>query len=321
MKFVLVGAVLLIGLAFGAAKFYLYYKVSDGMDSAVLAMEPYAEIEYGGISSTITGELTIDDVRVKMKAYHDGFVIGRLGIDTPNFLTLLNLSNFAAGTPSTSSETPEYFGFIAEDIQILATADYYKDFYEASIKKLAPPDIRQRGVQCVGKYGYSPKALKALGYDELLVSVSIGLRQAENNYSAEMKFNVVDMANLEMSVRMAGNLMTGVASGPYYKPKMSDLLIKITDQSLNERVEKYCTKLGLTPAQILAAHLNALRYRGKLHGIEFDEYVIDPYKEFLAGKPTLIVTAKPREPLDLARIKRYKPIDVPALLNLEAAAQ
>ena len=321
MKSILIGAILLIGLAFGAAKFYLYYKVSDGMDSAVLAMEPYAEIEYGGISSTITGELTIDDIRVKMKAYRDGFIIGRLGIDTPNFLTLLNLSNFAAGTPSTNSETPEYFGFIAEDIRILASADYYKDFYEASIKKLAPPDIRQRGVHCVGKYGYSPKALKALGYDEMLVSVSIGLRQAKNNYSAEMKFDVVDMASLEMSVQMAGDMMTGVASGPYYNPKMSNLHVRITDQSLNERVEKYCTKLGLTPAQILAAHLNALQYRGKLHGIEFDEYVIDPYKEFLAGKSTLIVTAKPREPLDLARIKRYKPVDVPALLNLEATAQ
>lgn len=318
---ILVGIVLLIGLAFGAAKFYLYYKVSDGMDSAVQAMAPYAEIEYGGISSTITGELTVNDVKVTVNGYRDGFVIGRMGIDTPSFLTLLTLSDFAAGTPSANSEPSGYFGFIAEDIQILAAADYYKDFYETSIEKLAPSDIRQRGVQCVGKYGYSPKTLKALGYDEMLISVTVGLRQTENNHVTKLNFSVADMLDLEMSVQMAGNLMAGIASGPYYKPKLSDLSIKITDQSLNERVEKYCTKLGLTPAQILAAHLNALQYYGKLHGIEFDEYVTDPYKEYLAGKPTLIVTAKPREPLDLARIKKYKPIDVPALLNLEASAQ
>ncbi len=321
MKFILIGTVLLVGVVFAAGKFYLYYKVSDGVDSAVLAMSPYAEIEYGGISSTITGELTVDDVKVKIKGYRDGFSIGRLGIDTPSFLTLLSLSDLAAGTPSASSGAPEYFGFIAEDMRIQTTADYYTDLYEASIKKLAPTDIRQRGVQCVGKYGYSPKALKALGYDEIIVSMTVGLRQGESNFITEMNIDAVDMLNLDMNMQIAGNLMSGVASGPYYRPKMSDLTLKITDQSLNARVEKYCTKLGLTPAQILAARLNALQYRGKLNGIEFDEYVIDPYKEYLAGKSTLIVTAKPREPLDLARIEKYKPSDVPALLNLEAVAQ
>ena len=320
MKFILIGIVLLIGVPFAAAKFYLHYKVSDAMDSAIVEVSPYAEIEYGGISSTITGELTVDDVKVVIKGYSDGFTIGRLGIDTPSFLTLLSLSNLAAGTPSASGGTPEYFGLIAEDMRIKTTTDYYRDFYDAGIKKLAPTDIRQRGVHCVGKYGYSPKALKGLGYDEIIISMTIGLRQADNNFITEMNIDAVDMVNLELSVQMAGDLMTGVASGAYYRPKMSDLTLKITDRSLNERVEKYCTKLGLTPTQILAAHLNALQYRGKQHGIEFDEYVIDPYKEFLAGKPTLIVTAKPREPLDLARIKKYKPIDVPALLNLEANA-
>jgi len=321
MKFILIGIILLIGVAFAAAKFYLHYKVSDAMDSAIVAASPYAEIEYGGISSTITGELTVDDVKVVIKGYRDGFTIGRLGIDTPSFLTLLSLSNLASGTLSDSSGAPDYFGFIAEDMRIKTTTGYYKDFYEAGIKKLAPADIRQRGVQCVGKYGYSPKVLKGLGYDEIIVSMTIGLRQTHNNFVTEMNIDAVDMLNLEMNVQIAGNLMSGVASGPYYRPKMSDLTLKITDRSLNERVEKYCTKLGLTPAQILAAHLNALQYRGKQHGIEFDEYVLDPYKEFLAGKPTLIVTAKPREPLDLNRIKKYKPIDVPALLNLEATAQ
>ncbi len=58
----------------------------------------------------------------------------------------------------------------------------------------------------------------------------------------------------------------------------------------------------------------------KKNGIEFDKYVTDPYKEYLAGKSKIIVTAKPRKPIDLARIKKYRPIDVPTLLNLEAGA-
>ena len=67
--------------------------------------------------------------------------------------------------------------------------------------------------------------------------------------------------------------------------------------------------------------MNALQYFGGTLGIEFDEYITEPYKEFLAGKKTLVTTAKPRRPLALSRIGRYAAADVPALLRLESRAQ
>lgn len=318
MRLILIGAVLLVGLGYGGAKGYLYYKTSQGIESAVLMMSPHVDLKYKGISSTISGELTLDNVSMRLAGYRDEISIGRLGIKTPNFLALLSLSELSSG--SSGGKAPEYFGLIAEEIKIAADADYYRDFYETSIAAIAPTDLGQGGVQCVGKYGYSPRTLKALGYNSLTTSISMIFRQVDNNYITEMGIDIVDMVDFDMTVSMAGNLMSGIARGTNYRPKLSELNMKITDRSLNSRVEKYCTKLGLTPEQILRAHLNALQYMGKAQGIVFDKYVIDPYKQYLAGKPTLIVTAKPREPLDLERISRYKPSDVPALLNLEAAA-
>jgi hypothetical protein len=93
------------------------------------------------------------------------------------------------------------------------------------------------------------------------------------------------------------------------------------DKSLNQRIEKYCRKLGLTPEQIQRAHINSLQYHGSTMGIKFDEYVTDPYKEYLNGKSVFIATAKPRRPLQLTSISKYKPSDVTALLNLEAVAR
>lgn len=321
MKFVLIGLLLLVGLGYGGAKVYLHYQVSDGVDAVVIGMAPYAEMEYGGISSTLTGELTIDDVRIQVKGYRDDIVIGRLGINTPSFLALLNLSSLSAGRAASNSSPPEYFGIIAEDIKVAASADYLRDFYEKSIAQIAPSDIGQGGVQCVGKYGFSPRTLVALGYDELVMSTSVIVRQADTDFITRMNFDVVDMIDVEVEVALVGDFMAGAARGASYQPRMRNLKMKITDRSLTRRVEKYCTKLGLTEAQILRAHLNALQYAGNNHGIEFDEYVIDPYKEYLAGKSSFIVTARPRRPIDLARIKKYKPIDVPALLNLEAVAE
>jgi len=309
---------LLVGLGYAGAKGYLYYKTSQGIESAVLMMSPHVDLKYEGISSTISGELTIDNVSMRLAGYRDEILIGRLGIKTPNFLALLSLSEMSSG--SSQEKAPEYFGIIAEEIKVAADADYYRDFYEKSIAVIAPSDLGQGGVQCVGKYGYSPRTLKSLGYTNLTTSISMIFRQADSNYVTEMGIDIADMVDFDMSISLAGNLMSGIARGSTYRPKLRELNMKITDKSLNSRVEKYCTKLGLTPEQILRAHINALQYMGKMQGIVFDEYIIDPYKQYLAGKPTLIVTAKPREPLDLERISRYKPSDVPALLNLEAVA-
>ncbi|MCP4769628.1 MAG: hypothetical protein GY875_25635 [Gammaproteobacteria bacterium] len=321
MKYILIGLLLLPGLGYGGAKAYLHYQVSDHVETAVLVTAPYAVLEYSGISSTLTGELTIDDVRIQINGYRDDIQIGRLGIKTPNFLSLLKLSDLSALSQPGGDSTPEFFGFIAEEIRVAVTDDYYREFYKNTIEAIAPDDIRQRGVQCVGKYGYSPKALQGLGYEELVMSTALILRQEENRFITEIDLDIADMSDIEIDVAVAGNAMMGAAMGTAYRPTLHSLQVKVTDHSLNRRIKNYCTKLGLTPEQIERAHINALQYFGSTMGIEFDEYVIDPYKEYLAGKPTFIATVKPRAPIDMASIAKYKPSDVPALLNLEAVAQ
>lgn len=169
----------------------------------------------------------------------------------------------SSGSPASSGAPPEYFGIIAEDIKVAASADYYRDIYEKNIAQIAPSDIGQGGVQCVGKYGFSPRSLAALGYEELIMSTSLTVRQAEADFITQMNFDVVDMIDVEIEVALVGDFMSGAASGASYQPRMRNLQIKITDQSLNKRVEKYCTKLGLTAAQISRAHLNSLQYAGK----------------------------------------------------------
>ncbi len=321
MKVILIGLVLLVAVGYGGSKFYLHHKVSKGVDAAFTALSPYARIGYGGISSTLTGELTVDDVYLQLEGFRDEIRIGRMGITTPNYFALLRLSNLASPRRQGSPQFPEYIGLIAENIHVPANADYYRRAYEANIEKNAPADIGQGGVQCVGKYGYSPQALLKLGYEELVMSLSFVLHQKENSYTTKVSFDVAEMFDSRVEVTMAGSVLTAAALGAAYEPQLTALRIEVTDRSLNRRVDNYCTELGLTPEQIERAHLDSLQYSGEKLGIEFDEYVVEPYKQFIAGKTTLVATAKPRRPLYLSRIDNYRPSDVPALLNLEAVAQ
>jgi hypothetical protein len=145
LKFILIGLVLLVGLGYGGAKGYLYYQVRDHVETAVLMTAPYAELEYSGISSTLTGELTVDDVRIRVNGYRDDVQIGRLGIKTASFLALLKLSDFSATSKPGGDSTPESIGFIAQEIRVSVTADYYRKFYKDYIKEIAPYDIGQGG--------------------------------------------------------------------------------------------------------------------------------------------------------------------------------
>ena len=132
----------------------------------------------------------------------------------------------------------------------------------------------------------------------------------------------VDQAyDAEMNLILAPDAQGKSPINAMARRKLSEFKLVLTDRSINERVRKYCEQLGLSPEETLQAQLDALNFLGESNGIAFDEYVIDPYQEYLAGKSTFIVTAEPTNPINLTQIDLYKPSDVPALLNLAAIAE
>ena len=318
MKNFIIWVVLMAALGYGGAKFYLHKEVSDAMDMAVLMVSPYANVEYDGVGSTLSGELTVDGVRINVDGFRDDITIERIGINTPSFLSLIELSDLAS---MQGDSMPEYFGFLVEGLRIPANADYYEKLYDFALRARGVTDDTEPAIECTGKYGFSPKALSALGYRDQVVSLSMIVRDDESQYSFDMKMSMDDMWDLDARISLAGNMMDEMSKGAMYRPKLRDMHVEFTDQSLNERVTEYCSKRGLSAAETLSAQIDSFKFVGESNGIEFDEYMLEPYKEFLLGKSTLVVTARPSEPIAFSQIDLYKPSDVPALLNLAAVAR
>lgn len=318
MRNIIIGAIIVGTVGYGGSKFLLHHKVESAVDMAVLAMSPFVNVEYDGVSSTMSGELTIDGIRAQITGFNDDLYIDRLGIDTPSYFSLLNLADMAENIQAPDDVIPEYFGFIAEGVRMSVSADYFKKFHTEMVTKLQATDADAPAAACTGKYGFSPDALTRLGYSDQVVSVSAHFRRESANYSVSLRSSIEDMWDVNADLTLAGDMVTELSKGPRYRPKLSAMRIEYVDQSLNDRIAKYCGQLGLSDQEIIVAQLDKLEHFGKENGIEFDEYVIDPYTEFLGGKSTLIVTAKPSEPVSLSQIGLYKPSDVPALLDLSA---
>lgn len=320
MKNLIIWAIIVGTVGYGGSKFLLHHKVEKGVDGAVLMMSPFVNIEYDGVSSTMTGELTIDGIRATVSGFKDQIYIERLGIDTPSYFSLLSLTDVTQKFQSPDDLIPDYFGFIAEGVRMSVNADYVRKLHNEYVKLVQASDADNPAAACTGKYGFSPEVLTRLGYSEQIVSVSAHFRRGDSDYSVAMSSTVEDMWNFDAELTLAGDMVSEMSKGSRYRPRMSAMRVEYVDQSLNDRVADYCGRLGLSEEDIIAAQLDKLQFIGKEYGIEFDEYVVEPYTEFLQGKSTLVVTADPSEPVSISQIGLYKPSDVPALLDLSAEA-
>lgn len=318
MKNFIIWAILIAALGYGGAKFYLHSEVTDAMDMVVLMVSPYANVEYDGVGSTLSGELTVDGVRIRVDGYADDLTIDRIGIDTPSFLSLISLSDLTSKGPDAM---PEQIGFLIEGLRIPANADYYEDIYQFSLAARNAENPDSAAAECTGKYGFSPAALSALGYEDQVMSMYMSLRDEESHFSFDMQVSMEDMWDMDANVSLAGNMVAEMMKGPASQPRLRNMHIEFTDRSLNERMSKYCEQRGLSAAETMRAQIESFEFVGETYGIEFDQYMVDPFKEFLLGKSTLVITAQPLNPVAFSQIDLYKPSDVPALLNLAAIAR
>ncbi len=317
MKKLVLLAVIAAGLAYFGAKWHLHSKVSESMDQLVMMASPFAKIQYSGVRSTFGGELTVEGVTVVFNEFNDPLVIERIGIDTRGFLALLKMSDVLS---MQSSKVPDYFGFIVENVRVPSDADYYRKLY-AMLEELDGREIPDDpALTCAGQYGLSPAFLDDLGYEEQVFSLRFSFQREAAGLLMHMDQSTENMWQASLDMQIAGDFAPGQVIAGSYRPRMKSLRLEYTDDSLNERIRKNCERRGLTDEQIIAAQLETFKQYGIENGIEFDEYVLEPYLEFLKGKDTLVITAEPREPIALSQIDLYKPSDVPALLQLEASA-
>ena len=320
MKNLIVLALIVGSCGYFGAKFYLHYRVSSGLDEAIVMASPFADIRYDGVSSTMMGELSIDGITARIANFDDPLYIDKLSLITPGFFYLLNLDELFKAKSDADFEIPDSFGFSVEGMRASTSADYVRKLHSLGQQQSEASDAEDAAAVCTGKYGFAPETLQQLGYQNIVMGMRIAYRQDDRNVFVDVSADVEEMYEIDMTVKLADRLTSETVTRGNYKARMVEGRLEYLDQSLNERTAKLCARKGLSDSEIELAQLDAFSNSGLENGIQFDEYVIEPYKEFLAGKSTFVLTAKPGEPINLSQIGLYKPSDVPALLNLSGEA-
>lgn len=320
VKRLLILAALLGATGYFGSKFYLHDKVSRNLDLVLDAARPFVDVQYEGVSSTLSGDLSIDGITMRVRGFADPVRIASVKLATSGYFELLDLASIGKRSGG-NFEVPQALGIAFEGVRVAIGADFMRAVEEARLARYGMQGVPDPAAACVGKYGFSVDTLRQLGYDELVIDAGVGYRQLDGRLLIDLSNDVAGMYDLSMVLTFDGvpapqALMTGT-----FQPRLVAGRLEYVDRSLEQRVMKLCTEVEKLPVEtVIAARVDAFQTVGGSNGIEFDEYVIDPYVEFLHGKDRFVITAQPLEPVNLRQLGLYKPSDVPALLNLTAEA-
>ena len=318
MKKLLVWGVVLSTVLYFGTKLYIHNKVSSNVDNVLLMLSPFANVTYTGVSSTMGGTLSIDDLSVQVNGYRDPIRADRLSLVTPGFWHLMNLSDIGMNT--VSGEMPDSLGFEIVGLESKVDSDLLRYLHKVGQEQTQTDQEADAAAACTGKFGYSPDDLKSLGYSTLEVDLHVGYRKEAADLVVDVQTAVKDMYDMTLEMTLGGGLSPQAIAMGTYRPKLVDGRLEYIDRSLDQRTTTFCERAGLDAAEVVAAKLDAFMEFGKESGIVFDEQIVEPYKDFLDGKSTFVIMAKPHEPVTMSQIGLYKPSDVPALLNLTASA-
>ena len=260
----LVVTVILVGvLGYFGAKFYLHHEVSSNLDALRWRWRrPFADIQYDGVSSTMSGELSIDGINARFGNFTDRLEIDKVSIITPGFLYLLNLGEMGEKMSGSEAELPESFGFAIEGMRVDVSDDFMKELSRAAREASPKIDEDDTAGECVGKYGFSMETLRRLGYNDLVINLSMGYEQGNGNLLFDMWTDIEDMYGVKVEMTLAGTLTPQLIASRMYKPRMVDARIEYEDYSLIERTRALCKRQGLSEDDVIAAEMDAFQTAG-----------------------------------------------------------
>jgi hypothetical protein len=303
-------AVMGVGGYFGA-KYYVQHKVARDLDAVVAQAKPFVDVEYEQVVATMSGELRVEGVTIRMPQFDDSVTVESVGLQTPGFLFLL-------GFDKRELEFPERLGVAFSGVRVKVDADFMRKLDE--LQALAPGDAeRTPADRCASTSGFTPATLKRLGYYELVSDLTMSFRRKADQLVMQFGVAVEHMYDVDIELTLAGIAdPTAMVRGA--RPMLVGGRLDYVDRSLNSRIIKHCAEQQVTPEDVLAVQLREAHEIARQAGMELDELIIQPYTDFLLGRQRFTLTSQPPRPIDLTRLRLYKPSDVPNLLNLTAEA-
>jgi hypothetical protein len=316
LKLFFLGLLVIVGLAYAGIKAYLYYSLKSEMDQLARQFSLFGQLEYGSLSSSISGSLSVHDLKLRVHDMDDEARIKTIRYQTPNLWYLLQDRKQVE-----KGRIPERLNLDIEDLSLNLFGEF-TDRLEEAISQL---NLQLHGINplCGGRVYFGPSELRDMGYEEVTANIHIGYR-----FDAPNARLILDIASDTRD--MAAVSVQGVISGiddtsfisliqPGNQPHLERVTVKYIDKSYTRRQVEYCAELSkLERNEYIEAEANQKPvYYGYLWGIVPGAGLRQAYRVFLSDPGQIDLSFELPEDVTPETLALFKPEDIPGLLNLK----
>lgn len=298
-------------LVSGVAMGYLWYSTKQQVDQIVAAAKPFAQIDYGSVTVSLDGYVSVNQLRITPNFVNDTISVGAIRLNTPNLLALLMLRwQFNQG------QLPDALSLSYQDIELPLQGGILNP--PLSTVERSPLDsLEAVGCGPVSRFGGAE--WREMSYEHLISNAEIGYRFDATHHRLELRIgsNTRDSIALNMNIDfITPSAPTKLADLSMLSPKLAQLNIAIRDDGFNQRRNRYCAeKSGKLVNEYLADHVQLVVERLRASGIYLGPGLIAAYQGYLVEGSELNIAANPPVPINLIDLSRYAPADAIKLLG------
>jgi hypothetical protein len=309
--------VVLALLAYAGIKGYIYFKVKSELDRMVQMAAPFADIEYGGIGSDLSGTLSVENILVAPAGTNEEMIVRRIEVagDGPGFLLDL-MKGFDKGEP------PPRMSVTMRQADLPVSGDLFSgvgpqfSFGPAGQESKKPKACTLSGIlQTVG--------LDAIGYSSVTANANMKYEytQAGGEVSMSFDYDLVGIESLAMDVEMSGFTAAG-AMGLGQMPAFGSIRMSYrVEPDYMKRMISYCAgRVDKQPQ----GYINSLFSQSDAHylnslGFIPGEGLKTMFKELLTKGGQVDLSARPSSQMNPAMFGVYRPEDIVRMMGLNVS--
>jgi hypothetical protein len=313
-RILLLVPIVLLAVAYGAAKAYVHYQVTTGLDELIAKAAPVAAIEYEDVGSDLTGALTIEKIEVTHEASGFYVNIDALEIQGDDFGFLLELTGGLE-----RGEPPSKLSARFRGVEIPISHEFFDQIKQAAeANSLGSSEVCSLG-------GILQRSeLMDLGYSTITADMGFGYEYDRDLKRIDARFDYklagVESLSMAMRVGAVSDQPMGMMASPPVLEKAS-MVYRVEPDYMRRAVE-YC---AAGKKQDRQAFLRALfpqgddAYYQRNLGFVPGPGLREMFREMVTKGGDVRVRITPPPDFTVQKLNMYRPEDLVEMLIQEVS--
>lgn len=306
----------ILGIAYAGLKGYLYFKTKDHIDKMAAAAAPFADIEYGSVSSTLGGAIEVGDIVIKPHAYDDTVKIEQIRIQTPGLGFLLNGQDAVR-----SGELPEHLSISFQEIRLALDGSLVRTLEEMEASQTSNRSSTEDPV-CTLNRTSTTAQYRQLGVEDMVFDTALSIERGDTSNEMRLTVNYTLHGIEEGRVAVTlGGVGGSIHSARASIPRLVGMQARFNpDPAFIDNMLEYCAEKNNTdiPAFVDQLFDKSDDYYAAELGFIPGPGIRDGLKQLIKTRGELRIYAEPLSPLDLSTVHLYEPKDWPGLFGISA---